>query len=255
MMMVDEDIDILVNDPYLFERTTKAQYYKHLNEKKSYYAPSVNNGGYKVGSQIIIREKKIKFDVRRVGDDYFYHKWQKSMLDNYIFKNNVKILNQSDQFYSLIYHEIIHKGFFRKKSFKKIIKLKPFLKFQGKKNSKDINILKEQLNDFIFRSAYKFVCPKEFSLGCNSNCLKNKYNFNFFKVSHFKEMILSIKQLKWHLLKDLSLRNIKNSSNLKIIFYFLYYFSRIMLYLKYFGIIRFKFMTVYTWLNLKSLFR
>ena len=50
------------------------------------------------------------------------------MLKNSIRVKNVNFLNNKDQFYSLLYHDIIHKGMIRKKTLEKIYELKNFLR-------------------------------------------------------------------------------------------------------------------------------
>ncbi len=247
------DIDILVNDPYIFERVTHAEYYKHLCEKKSYYAPSINNGGYKVGAQILIGKKKYKFDIRRLGDNYFDHKWQKNMLKNSILKKNVRVLNTKDEFYSLIYHEIIHKGHFRNSTLKVLNKLVVKLKLQKSIKLKDIDGYKNLIENFMKKLSYNFVCPDELSLGCGSKCLKIKNQSKIKKIAHFDDFFNSIKTLNWHVIKDLSIRMIKNNSKFKNIFYLFYYFSRFSLNLKYLGMIRLKYIAIYVWLNIKNI--
>ena len=243
------DIDILVNDPYLFERITKAKYYKHLNEKKSYYASSINNGGYKAAAKISIGKKIIKFDIRRVGDNYFYDKWQKNMLKNYFLKNNVKVLNDTDKFYSYIYHEIIHKGNFRKSTLVKLRFLVSKLKLKKHYGYDDKSIFIKLLNNFMKESSYKFVCADELALGCGSKCLK-KIN----KIPHLNDIVKALKHFNWPILKDLSLRSIKNNFKYNFFFYILYYISRIVLYSRHYRVIKFKFIIIYTWLNIKNLF-
>ena len=254
MKMIDEDIDILVNDAHLFEKITKAIYYKHLNESKSYFAPSVNTGGYKVGAKILIGNKKIKFDIRRIGDNYFHEKWQKNMLKKFVSIKNIKFLNIENEFFSTIYHEVVHKAFFRASTLKKLFHQKSKLKLNYYNNQSEISFLKKELMKFMKKSNYEFVCPKELSLGCackqtiNSKILKNK------PISHYNELLLSLKTTNWSSIKDLSLRNIRNNSYLKSIFYFFYYISRFVLILRKLGLIKIKFIMIYFWLNIKNFF-
>ena len=182
MSLDGADIDILVNDPYIFERLTYPEYYKHLSEKKSYYGPSVNNGGYKVGAKILIGKKKYKFDIRRVGDNYFDYKWQKNMLSNYILKKNVRVLNKTDEFYSLIYHEAIHKGQFRNSTLVSLNKLAEKLNLKKVLKLQEVNSYEYILKKFMKKFSYKYVCPDELSLGCGSKCLKNKKQFKNNKI-------------------------------------------------------------------------
>ena len=253
MKLDGADIDILVNDPHIFERETYSEYYKHLKENKSYYGPSVNNGGYKVGANILIGKKKYKFDIRRVGDNYFDYKWQKNMLNNSILRKNVRVLNKIDEFYSLIYHEAIHKGHFRNSTLKSLNKLAKKLNLKQVLKLKDVNSYKYILEKFMKKFSYKYVCPNELSLGCGSKCIKNKKYLKKNKVAHFEDFLNSVKNLNLYIMKDLSIRNIKNNSKFKIFFYLFYFFSRILLNLRHLGMIRFKFIVIYIWLNIKNI--
>ena len=235
------DIDLLVNDAHLFERLTGAEYYKHNDERKSYYALSVNNGGYKVAAYIIIGNKKIKFDIRRVGDGYFCLKWQNQMLKNSIRVKNVNFLNNKDQFYSLLYHDIIHKGMIRKKTLEKIYELKNFLRLDI--DCKNENKLKEHLDKFLNESSYEYVCPDELSIGCGSICLgasKSKNNL----IPHLDLFRKAFKEKNWFVIKDLSNRNIINNNKFKYIFVISKFLSRGMLILRYYEVIRFKYLII-----------
>jgi len=58
---------------------------------------------------VIIENKKVRFDFRYVGDSYYDEKWSRDILENKIlFKNKIYVPNNEDQFYSLIYHCLIH---------------------------------------------------------------------------------------------------------------------------------------------------
>lgn len=245
----DTDVDLLVDDPHLFERLTGAEYYKHNDERKSYYAPSVNNEGYKVAAYIIIGNKKIKFDIRRVGDGYFCSKWQDQMLKNSIRVNNVNFLNKKDQFYSLLYHDIIHKGLIRKKTLEKIYKLESFLKINIDYGNK--HKLKEHLNKFLKVSGYEYICPDELSIGCGSICLgtsKTKNN----SIPHLDRLYKAFKEKNWYEIKDLSNRYIINNNKFKFIFILTKFLARSMLILRYYEVIRFKYLIFYLWSELKK---
>lgn len=54
--------------------------------------------------------KKIRMDIRSVGDGYYDEKWEKNMLINRkLYKESFYVLDDIDYYYSIIYHEVFHK--------------------------------------------------------------------------------------------------------------------------------------------------
>jgi len=89
------DIDVLCDDKNLFVRL--------INGK-----PTTSNK-YRVQYAVLINGKKIFFDVRHVGDDYYCSKWQRNMLKNRVLYGNLFILDAEDHYFSLVYHALLHK--------------------------------------------------------------------------------------------------------------------------------------------------
>ena len=78
-----EDIDILVNDYFLFKRISDCHSYKNKNLNFiSNSGDPLDDGGFKVSNYIKINDKVVKLDVRYVGDGYFDTNWQKNILNN-----------------------------------------------------------------------------------------------------------------------------------------------------------------------------
>ena len=76
-----EDIDILVNDYFLFKRISDCHSYKNKNLNFiSNSGDPFDDGGFKVSNYIKINDKFVKLDVRYVGDGYFDTNWQKNIL-------------------------------------------------------------------------------------------------------------------------------------------------------------------------------
>ena len=90
------DIDLLVED---YE---KAVYL--LNAKK------VHRQKYRCQYKVIINGKEVLFDIRSTGDNYYCEKWEENILNNRVFcEKGFYIPNNTDLFYSLIYHCSFHK--------------------------------------------------------------------------------------------------------------------------------------------------
>ena len=90
-----DDIDILTDD-----------YSKVLACIKPYLVRIDNPY---VGHIIKFNNKKIKIDVRIIGDNYYDCNWEKQMLKNKILYNNFYVLDPKNYKYSILYHCLIHK--------------------------------------------------------------------------------------------------------------------------------------------------
>ena len=138
-----KNIKILVNDYY---------YFKSITGAKSIFKTNIEN-------LIKINNKEIQFNIRYISDNYFYPNWQKNVLYstiNHKIKNFfIKLPNEIDEFYIILYHEFVHHKPLNKKYYQKLKKV-------GNKIIKnfDINDYKriyEILNKFIKDKNYKIV--------------------------------------------------------------------------------------------------
>jgi hypothetical protein len=59
--------------------------------------------------KIMIRNKVIALDVRSTGDGYYDARWEKAMLDTRVLKDGMYVLEDTEYFYSLLYHVLIQK--------------------------------------------------------------------------------------------------------------------------------------------------
>ena len=104
------DLDILVNDYYLFKRITGALSYKHKRPKAhARGGPAVEYGGYKVAGKVSIGGREVSVDVRFVGDNYYPISWEKDILHSRVEHNGFFIPNPEHHFYTLLYHACVHK--------------------------------------------------------------------------------------------------------------------------------------------------
>ena len=158
------DIDILVNDYYYFKALTGARGVNRKNMRE-------NDNGYSIQSRIIIDKRKIKFDIRFVGDNYFDSNWELDMLNRRIsqtLKKNIiiNIPNNLDELYSLIYHIIIQKP--NPHRSKHIPRIKELLKICNIIDVLDfINIrdIRKFLDTFMNKNTYKYKKPLDKGVG------------------------------------------------------------------------------------------
>ena len=151
-IIIDEhlDVDLLVNDYYLVKR---------LLDASSATNNRFEDGKHRILNHVIINNKKVLFDFRCVGDNYYDINFQKNMLATRVKYKNFYIPNKLNHLYGLIYHAIIHKNKISN-SYKKI--------FTTNNISCDKNNLKKLLDQFMNNNNYKYVKPEP-SVGFNFN--------------------------------------------------------------------------------------
>ena len=168
-----EDIDILVNDYFLFKRIADCHSYKNKNLNFiSNSGDPLEDGGFKVANYIKIKNKVIKLDVRYIGDGYFDTKWQKKILYSRTFYQGYYIPSRENLTYTLLYHIVYHKGHIDKKYInflKKIHKLKTI-------DLKEIMII---VNDYLKIKKYKISRPSDLTIPAtyqlNEFSIKNEF--------------------------------------------------------------------------------
>jgi hypothetical protein len=142
MPLYPDDIDILTDD-----------YDKILNMIKPFLIKIDNPN---VGHILKYNNKKIKLDIRVVGDNYYDINWEQNILDNKILYNNFYIPNENNYKYSILYHCLIHKNNISKK-YNKFIK--------NNFGTNDNNKLFLILEKFIATNNYNFVKPSDINCG------------------------------------------------------------------------------------------
>ena len=97
---------------------------------------------------------RIKLDDRYVGDNYYDEKWQIDMLNSKVKKNFYYVLDKKNNYYSTLYHCLLHKGYINNKY------LNLFNTYENEVLSiNNPNILKRYyiLLKFMFENEYKFT--------------------------------------------------------------------------------------------------
>lgn len=77
-------------------------------------AKPVFEENYRVHYKTYVEDKVANFDLRHIGDNYYFIEMEKEILKNRVFNDKgFYTLNTSDYFYSLLYHALIHKEVFK----------------------------------------------------------------------------------------------------------------------------------------------
>jgi hypothetical protein len=144
------DVDLLVNDYYLAKRILDAS--SATNNR-------YEDGKHRILNHVIIGNKKVLFDLRSVGDNYYDSKMQVDMLNHRVkHPNGFYIPSPIFHLNSLIYHAVIHKSMISK-TYADVFK-KYGLKCTKTKELRAI------LDTFMHKNGYRYVRPEP-SVGYN----------------------------------------------------------------------------------------
>lgn len=177
------DIDLLVE--------SKNNIASLLNAKPVYRSSSRSHYKINVGN------KTIRFDIRFVGDGYYDENWQKSILDNRIYKDGFYIPSDDDARYSLLYHALIHKP-----------KISEDYAAVLKKAGIEERFSKESLREYMQQKLYKYTIPIDHSVYFNvKNCSHPFKKYSIRRDIYWKTHQVKRKALG-HLNED-SLRRIR----------------------------------------------
>ena len=145
---IDEhlDVDLLVSDYYLVKR---------ILDSSSATNDRYENGGNRILNYVIINNKKVLFDFRFVGDNYYDKKLEQEMLNTRIIHpNGFYIPNNNLHLHTLIYHALIHKSEISPTY------IEVFKKYGLNDSEINRNSLKTKLDIFMKENRYSYVKPE-----------------------------------------------------------------------------------------------
>ena len=151
------DIDLLV--------TSQLDAALLLNARK------ISNIKTRVNYAVKVAGREFRIDIRYIGDRYYCSEWSKEILKTRVkTANGIFIPNPENQFYSLLYHALIHKQ--KSMSDDYPIKLKSLAKpvlsskelTNGKITSDNFNAFQSHLVNFMKQKGYAFVEPLDRSV-------------------------------------------------------------------------------------------
>lgn len=109
---------------------------------------------YRIHYKVKVEDKIAFFDLRYIGDNYYYYNLEKNLLKNRIYNNKgFYTVSEEEYFYTLLYHAILHKPTFSEDYKNKLTKMKTNLDF--KDDEKSIQIL----NNWLVQKGYSITIP------------------------------------------------------------------------------------------------
>jgi hypothetical protein len=187
------DVDILVNDFYLFKRVSGAIGYKHKRQEGA--GPALEHGGYKVAGRVSIGGNEVPVDIRFMGDGYYCDAWEKNILASRVKRGNLYVPDQENLFYSLSYHALVHKRCFSERYDQIIRQMAPDIGLDLRPAPSLMDFEQQlwaSLDEFMTRKRYQYVRPSELSITLSAGGKRRM------GITTQVELDAAAKCLEWH---------------------------------------------------------
>ena len=122
---------------------------------------------HRVQYKVLIDNKKINFDLRFTGDNYYDINWQKDILATRIKEKFYYRPTSVNYFYSLLYHALLHKAKFGADYQKRLLALNDKYSIISKRKYLSILDVFNNLEEFISINKYYITYPNDFSVFWN----------------------------------------------------------------------------------------
>lgn len=142
---------------------------------------------YRVHYKVKVEDKFAFFDLRYIGDNYYYYPMERKILDNRIYnEKGFYTIAEEEYFYSLVYHALIHKPKFADDYKRRLQKMNPT----------DVTLETEEdfvkiLNQWLLNNGYSITKPVDTSVQFN---LENAKKFDKFLLGNEIEQLEILKQ-------------------------------------------------------------
>lgn len=118
---------------------------------------------YRVHYKVRVENKFAFFDLRYIGDNYYYYQMEKNILDNRIWnEKGFYTISNEEYFYALIYHALLHKPKFADDYKIRLQKMNPT---NAKLETEEDFIT--LLNQWLFNNGYSIIKPTDKSVAFN----------------------------------------------------------------------------------------
>jgi len=173
------DIDLLVNNLRLIQYLSGAtKVYKRKH--RVHYKLKIN------GSDVF-------FDFRHIGDEYYDKNWEEAILNNRILMDkSFYIPDESNHYYSLLYHALLHKPFLSQSYEEKLLRKSSPVNHENS-NSKSGGVLFQDLDKFMKEHGFRYVIPKDISVYFNKNNIKPSTMLSFSIRRSIRQLIVDFR--------------------------------------------------------------
>ena len=114
----------------------------------------MSKGTERANYSILVDKQKLHIDLRYIGDNYFDQFWQQDCMNKKVLNDKgFYIMDEENQYFSLLYHALIHKRIMPEK-------YKKYFKFNNAE-------LRNKLYIFMHKKGYLMVEPNDITLNFN----------------------------------------------------------------------------------------
>jgi hypothetical protein len=154
---------------------------------------------------VIINNKKVFFDFRFIGDNYYDYKWEQQILHTRVIYKNFYVPSTDNHFYSLMYHAFIHKEKLIEDYVTKLIDLSQKVDLNYNLRSfLDFKVLND-LNLFMVDNNYEFVEPRDMTVYFNTRVIERFGDIPLSSARYSHENMRAFKNLIKKVLKKLGI--------------------------------------------------
>ena len=177
-------------------------------------AEKVFQEDYRVHYKVKVENKYAFFDLRYIGDNYYYYQMERKILENRVYnEKGFYTISNEEYFYGLIYHAILHKPQFADDYKQRLQRMN----ITGKKLEEEKNFV-SLLNDWLLEKGYMIKKPIDDSVQFN---VENAKKFDklllgneIYELEQLKEENIKLKTEKSNI--EIELNKIVNSKSWKI---------------------------------------
>lgn len=137
------------------------------------HAKKVHKKAYRVYYEVPVAGGIVPFDIRFVGDNYYCEKWESDVLDSRVLveRGGMKyyMMCPEQQYYTLLYHVYLQKLSVANDYPNK---LSEYAKRAGVEYENVVEIVLQQLGDYMKNNQYTYEFPHDLDVGINWNNLQ-----------------------------------------------------------------------------------
>lgn len=132
------------------------------------HAKKVHKKAYRVYYEVLVAGVVVPFDIRFVGDNYYCKKWESDVLDTRVLveRGGMKyyMMCPEQQYFTLLYHVYLQKQSVAKDYPGKLV---GYAKHAGIEYRNVVELVFQQLGDYMKTNMYKYEFPHDLEVGIN----------------------------------------------------------------------------------------
>lgn len=172
-------------------------------------ARSMHTENYRVQHEVSVEDKLAYFDLRNVGDNYYYKPLEQRILKNRVYhEKGFYVLEEEDYFYTLLYHAYVQKPEFKEDYREKLMNMNV--------EKVDMNTSLEEygkiLKSWLLKNEYIVVEPIDKSVYFNKENLLSFQPFVYYENVAKQQELLELRESNSRLIEENEELKMQNSA-------------------------------------------